>query len=78
MNPDKIRVPSKLLESFCQKHQIRSLDTFGSFVGDDFWPDSDTDILIDFEPGHVPGFDFFLARNRVIQAAWAKGGLTDG
>jgi predicted nucleotidyltransferase len=60
MNPGKIRIPSQLLESFCQKHHIRSLAIFGSFARDDFKPESDMDVLVDFEPGHVPGFDFFL------------------
>jgi predicted nucleotidyltransferase len=60
MNQDKIRIHPQLIESFCQEHHIRSLAVFGSFTRDDFGPDSDMDILVDFEPGHVPGFDFFL------------------
>jgi hypothetical protein len=60
MNLDKVRIPSQLIESFCQEHYIRSLAIFGSFTRDDFGPDSDMDILVNFEPGHVPGFDFFL------------------
>jgi predicted nucleotidyltransferase len=60
MNLDKVRIPSQLIESFCQEHHIRSLAIFGSFTRDDFSPDSDIDILVDFEPGHIPGFDFFL------------------
>ena len=60
MNQDKIRIPSQLIESFCQKHHIRSLAIFGSFVRNDYGPISDMDILVDFEPGYTPGFDFFL------------------
>jgi len=60
MISNKIRIPSHLIEPFCQKHHIRSLAIFGSFVRDDFRSDSDLDVLVDFEPGHVPGFDFFL------------------
>lgn len=33
---------------------------FGSVVRDDFGQKSDIDILVEFEPGHIPGFDFFL------------------
>jgi uncharacterized protein len=33
---------------------------FGSVVRDDFGPSSDIDVLVEFEPGHTPGFDFFL------------------
>lgn len=60
MCPDKLRISPQLIESFCQKHHIRSLAIFGSFVRNDFTPDSDIDVLVDFESGHTPGFDFFL------------------
>lgn len=55
-----LRIPSKEIESFCQMHHIRSLAIFGSFARNDSKPDSDIDILVEFEPGHIPGFDFFL------------------
>ena len=48
------------LEGFCQKHHIRQLSFFGSVVRDDFGPQSDIDVLVDFEPDHTPGLDFFL------------------
>ncbi|MDP2400423.1 MAG: nucleotidyltransferase family protein, partial [Actinomycetota bacterium] len=51
---------SQQLKSFCQKHYIRQLSFFGSVVRDDFGPQSDIDVLVEFEPGHTPGFDFFL------------------
>ena len=60
MNLAQLRVTSQQLESFCQKHHIRSLAFFGSVARDDFGPNSDIDVLVDFEPGHIPGFDFFL------------------
>jgi len=53
LSPDQIK-------AFCQKHHIRSLAFFGSVVRDDFNPHSDIDVLIEFEPGHIPGYDFFL------------------
>jgi predicted nucleotidyltransferase len=60
MNQDQIRIPSQLIDSYYLEHHILSLAIFGSFTWDDFGPESDLDILVDFEPGHVPGFDFFL------------------
>jgi hypothetical protein len=60
MNQGEILIPYHLIESYCQTHHIRSLAIFGSVTRDDFGSDSDVDILVDFEPGHVPGFDFFL------------------
>jgi len=47
------------IEQFCLKHHIRRLSFFGSVVRDDFRPDSDVDVLVVFETGHVPGFGFF-------------------
>jgi uncharacterized protein len=60
MIDDTIGLTQKQIEAFCRKHHIRSLAFFGSVVRDDFNPSSDVDILVEFEPGHIPGFDFFL------------------
>jgi len=40
---------------FCQRHHIRRLALFGSVVGEDFGPESDVDVLVEFEQEHVPG-----------------------
>jgi predicted nucleotidyltransferase len=57
---DVIGLTPQQIEAFCQKHHIRSLAFFGSVVREDFGPHSDVDVLVNFEPDHVPGFDFFL------------------
>jgi predicted nucleotidyltransferase len=41
---------------FCRRHHIKKLSLFGSVLRDDFRPDSDIDVLVEFEPGHTPGF----------------------
>jgi hypothetical protein len=41
--------------AFCQQHGIARLAFFGSVLRDDFRPDSDVDVLAEFEPGRVPG-----------------------
>jgi len=46
--------PAKLAE-FCRRHHIRRLAFFGSILRDDFRPDSDVDVLVEFEPGRVVG-----------------------
>ena len=43
---------------FCQRHHIARLALFGSVLRDDFGPDSDVDVLVEFQPGHVPGLNF--------------------
>jgi hypothetical protein len=54
-----ITIPIDQLIEFCQRHYIRRLAVFGSALRDDFRPESDIDILVEFEPGHTPGFAFF-------------------
>jgi len=50
-----IDVPRSALEEYCRRNHIRRLSFFGSVLRDDFEPDSDVDVLVEFEPGHVPG-----------------------
>lgn len=51
---------SRQIKTFCRKHHIRKMSFFGSVIRDDFGPQSDIDVLVEFEPGHTPGYDFFL------------------
>jgi len=51
-----ISVPHDRIAEFCQRHHIRKLSLFGSVLRDDFRPESDIDILVEFEPGKTPGF----------------------
>jgi predicted nucleotidyltransferase len=46
------------ISAFCRRHDIRRLALFGSVLRDDFRPDSDVDVLVEFEAGHVPGLRF--------------------
>jgi len=41
---------------FCRRHGIRRLAVFGSALREDFRPDSDVDVLVEFAPGRVPGY----------------------
>jgi hypothetical protein len=59
MNKLKIRVPRKKLAEFCRRNHIRKLAFFGSVLRDDFGPESDVDVLVEFEPEKTPGFAFF-------------------
>ena len=54
-----LEVDPQIISGFCRKHRIRRLALFGSVVHGDFTPDSDVDVLVEFEPGHVPGLQFF-------------------
>jgi len=60
MNPN-LTVPHGRLVAFCREHGIRRLAIFGSALRDDFGPDSDVDLLVDFEPDRIPSL-FGIAR----------------
>jgi predicted nucleotidyltransferase len=48
-------VSKEKIEQYCRRHHIRKLSFFGSVLRDDFDPKSDIDVLVEFEPGRVPG-----------------------
>ena len=49
-------IDKERLADFCRRHYIKRLGVFGSVLRDDFSPDSDVDVLVEFVPGHTPGF----------------------
>ena|SRR6516225_5659639 len=51
-----IRVPKAEIAEFCRRNQIRKLALFGSVLRPDFKPDSDVDVLVEFQPGKSVGF----------------------
>jgi uncharacterized protein len=54
-----IGIPIEKITDFCRRHRIRKLALFGSVLRDDFAPDSDADVLVEFEPGSAVGLSFF-------------------
>jgi predicted nucleotidyltransferase len=46
-----VTIDRERIAQFCQRHRIRRLSLFGSVLRDDFGPESDVDVLVDFEPG---------------------------
>jgi predicted nucleotidyltransferase len=50
-----ITMPKEKIAEFCKKHHIQKLSLFGSALRDDFTPESDLDILVEFDPAHIPG-----------------------
>jgi predicted nucleotidyltransferase len=49
------------LAEFCRRYHVRRLSLFGSVLTDRFGPESDVDVLVEFEPHQGPGY-FGLAR----------------
>jgi len=54
-----IDIPLGAVAGFCRRRHIRRLSLFGSILRDDFTPESDVDVLVEFEPGKPPGLEFF-------------------
>lgn len=55
MNHRHIEIPQQAIAEYCRRHHIRRLALFGSVLRGDFGPESDIDVLVEFEPQHVPG-----------------------
>ena len=53
-----ISIDRDAVSAFCRRHHIMRLALFGSVLRNDFGPDSDVDVLVEFEAAHVPGFTF--------------------
>ena len=52
----RIPINHERLTEFCRRNHIRRLSLFGSVLREDFRPDSDVDVLVEFEPGHPVGY----------------------
>jgi predicted nucleotidyltransferase len=52
----RLKINQPELNGFCRLNQIQKLSLFGSVLRDDFKPESDIDVLVEFQPGKTPGF----------------------
>ena len=46
-----VEIDSAKVAAYCRRNGIRTLEVFGSALRDDFRPESDIDLLVEFEPG---------------------------
>jgi predicted nucleotidyltransferase len=60
-------IDETVLADFCRRIRIRSLAVFGSALRQDLGPESDIDLLVEFEPHEVPGFGFFRIQEELTQ-----------
>ncbi len=51
----RIELQREEIEEFCRRNHIRRLSIFGSVLRSDFRPDSDIDVIVEFDPAHIPG-----------------------
>ena len=67
-----IEVDKQRIAEFCRRNRIRRLALFGSVLREDFGPDSDIDVLVEFEEGHVPGLAFFAMERELSEILGRK------
>ena len=65
MNHHGVRIPQVELTNLCRRHGIRRLALFGSILRDDFGPESDVDVLVQFEPGSRVGLRLFTVEREL-------------
>lgn len=58
-----VTFPEQDIADFCRRNGIARMSLFGSILRDDFTPESDVDVLVEFEPGRTPGLRFFTMQD---------------
>ena len=53
------------VSEFCKRHHIARLALFGSVIRDDFRPESDIDVLVEFQPGVRVGLAFIRMQDEL-------------
>ena len=79
----KIEIPKEGIATFCRRNHIRKLAFFGSVLRDDFTPESDLGVLVEFEPGArvglitLAGMEIELTRWRLNRGALGGSGAKE-
>jgi uncharacterized protein len=68
----KISIPEEKIVAFCRRNRIRKLAFFGSVLRDDFSPESDVDVLVEFETGAQVGLQFFKMEQELSEILGRK------
>ena len=66
----QIEIPQPKIAEFCRRNHIRRLAVFGSALRADFDEESDIDILVEFDPQHIPGLFGIARMERELSALW--------
>lgn len=68
----KINLPLDAIAAFCRRNGIVRMSLFGSVLRDDFSPESDLDVLVEFAPDHVPGYIAFAGMQIELSALFGR------
>jgi predicted nucleotidyltransferase len=63
----RIDINQARLAGFCRRYHIRKLSLFGSVLREDVRPESDVDVLVEFEPGTRVGLRFFAMERELSE-----------
>ncbi|MYF91609.1 MAG: nucleotidyltransferase family protein [Gemmatimonadetes bacterium] len=63
----RIDIPQEEIAAFCQRNHIRRMALFGSVLRNDFTPESDVDVLVEFEPDQTPGLEFITMQDELSE-----------
>jgi predicted nucleotidyltransferase len=72
----QIDVPPDEIAAFCKRHHIQELSLFGSVLRPDFGPDSDIDVLVEFEPEVRIGLKYFKIEDELTDLLGRRVDLT--
>jgi predicted nucleotidyltransferase len=62
-----IKIPREALIAFCRRRGIRRLSLFGSVLRDDYRPNSDIDVLVEFRPERIVGWEIIEIEDELSQ-----------
>ena len=72
----RIDIPSNEIAAFCRRHHIQELSLYGSVLRPDFRPDSDIDVLVEFDPEAKIGLKFFKIEDELAELLGRRVDLT--
>lgn len=72
MKANQLQVNRRRISAFCKRNHITKLSLFGSVLRSDFNEASDIDILVEFEPTHIPGLIRLSAMERELTTLFGR------
>lgn len=72
MSKTAIGIPADRIAELCRQYQVRELALFGSALRDDFGPESDVDLLVEFDPSAQVGFLTLARLQRELSALFQR------
>jgi len=63
-----LEIPTEKIAEICRRYGIQEMAVFGSAARNDMRPDSDVDIMVEFFPGVVHGWEYFHLEEELAEA----------